>query len=88
MLVLSCVNLDKFQNKIKCVCTEFVIFNVIDDIECDWGSHVVIQCPNCEELFSTDGDCPAFSNISKLFQNNPYLYSTDEKLTYYSNSHT
>lgn len=81
------MSLDKFQNKIKCVCNEFVIFDVIDNIECDWGSHVVIQCPKCEELFSIDGGCPAFSNISKLLQTNPSLYTADEKLTYSSNSH-
>lgn len=84
---MNCVDLTKFQNKIRCICNDFVIFDVIDNIECDWGSHVVIQCPNCEELFSIDGGCPAFSNISKLFQNNPLLYSDDEKLVYNSNLH-
>jgi len=81
------VDLAKFKNTLQCVCKKFVTFDIIDSIECDWGSHIVIQCPSCEELFSIDGGCPAFSNISKLFQNNPLLYSDDEKSTYRVNSH-
>ena len=77
----------KFQNKLQCVCNDNVIFDIIDDIECDWGSHVVIQCPTCEEIFSTDKECPAFQNILKLLTNNPSLYSDEEKSEYLSNSH-
>ena len=53
---------DKFQNKLHCICNEDVIFEIIDDIECDWGNHTVIQCPQCEELFSIDCECPAFQS--------------------------
>jgi len=81
------MDLSKFQNTLQCVCNEKVIFDIIEDIECDWGSHVVIQCPKCEELFSTDKECPAFQNILKLLTNNPSLYSDEEKSEYLSNSH-
>ena len=77
----------KFQNKLHCICNEHVIFEIIDDIECDWGSHSVIQCPKCEDLFSIDKECPAFQNILKLLKNNPILYSDKEKTEYLSNSH-
>ncbi len=53
----------KFQNKLHCICNEDVVFEIIEDIECDWGTHLVIQCPKCEELFSADCECPAFGNI-------------------------
>ena len=77
----------KFQNKLRCICDESVIFDIIDEIECDWGFHIVIQCPKCEELFSTDKKCPAFQNILKLLKNNPSLYSDKEKSEYLFNSH-
>ena len=78
---------EKFQNKLHCTCDESVIFHVIGEIECDWGFHIVIQCPKCEELFSTDKKCPAFQSILKLLKNNPFLYSNEEKSEYLSNSH-
>lgn len=77
----------KFQSKLRCTCNANVIFGIIDDIECDWGIHTVIQCPSCEELFSIDTQCPAFQSISELIENNPKLYSEKEKLKYLSNSH-
>ena len=46
-------------------CNVKVTFDLIDVIECDWGLHQVIQCPNCQELFSIDHRCPAFSNVSE-----------------------
>ena len=78
---------DKFQNKLRCICDEDVIFEIIDDIECDWGNHTVIQCPKCEELFSIDCMCPAFQNILKLLESNTRLFSDEEKLDYLKNSH-
>ena len=81
------MNISKFQNKLRCVCNDYVIFEIIDNIECDWGIHTVIQCPNCEELFSVDQKCPAFQNISELSKNNPKLFSEKEKSDYLSNSH-
>ena len=77
----------KFQNKLHCICNESVAFEIIEDIECDWGSHFVIQCPKCEELFSADCECPAFANILHLLENNPELYSDKEKSNYITNSH-
>lgn len=44
----------KFQNQIRCICDESVNFEITDEIECDWGSHAVIQCPKCQELLSID----------------------------------
>ena len=78
---------DKFQNKLHCICNEDVIFEIIDDIECDWGNHTVIQCPKCEELFSVDCECPAFQNALKLIPFNENLFSDEQKLDYLKNSH-
>ena len=77
----------KFQNALHCVCNQDVVFEIIDDIECDWGSHTVIQCPRCQELFSVDCECPAFQNIANLLKNNKSLFSDFEKLEYLKNSH-
>ncbi|QMU55564.1 MAG: hypothetical protein GKS07_08705 [Nitrosopumilus sp.] len=77
----------RFQSSIHCICNEQVVFDVIYDVECDWGIHVLIQCPRCEELFSTDKKCPAFQNILKLLANNPSLYSSEEEEEYQKNSH-
>jgi len=81
------MNLGNFQSKVKCICNEHVMFDVVEDIECDWGSHTVIQCPNCEELFSADKKCPAFKSIEELLKINPVLYSKDEQSDYVSSSH-
>ena len=78
---------DKFQNKLHCICNEDVIFEIIDDIECDWGNHTVIQCPKCEELFSVDCECPVFQNVLKLVSFNENLFSDEQKLDYLKNSH-
>lgn len=77
----------KFQNALHCVCNQDVVFEIIDDIECDWGSHTVIQCPRCQELFSVDCECPAFGTILNLLKNNNLLFSDKEKSEYLSNSH-
>ena len=58
----------KFQKKLTCVCKNIVLFEIISEIECDWGCHTVIQCPRCEELFSIDKKCPAFETIEKLWK--------------------
>ncbi len=81
------INREKFQNKLNCTCNENVLFELIDDVECDWGNHTVIQCPNCEEIFSVDCECPAFQNILKLTKYNNLLYSDLEKLEYLKDSH-
>lgn len=78
---------EKFQNKLQCICDDDVIFEIIEEIECDWGSHTVIRCPNCEELFSVDKKCPAFQDIFELLKNNTKLFSKKEKSSYLSNSH-
>lgn len=68
-------------------CNLKVIFALIDNIECDWGEHVAIQCTNCEELFSIDHKCPAFSSVLELLEINDGLMSEQEKLDYDSLSH-
>ena len=77
----------KFEEKLYCICKTYVFFEFINEIECDWGSHMVIQCPNCEELFSTDKQCPAFSDIVELTKINDGLYSKQEISDYLYNSH-
>jgi len=77
----------KFENKLRCICNNEVVFEIIDEIECNWGFHSVIQCPKCQELFSIDTKCPAFQSIFELLKNNPELYSKKEKSNYLSNSH-
>ena len=79
---------DKFQNKLQCVCSNDVIFEIIDNVECDWGIHTVIQCPVCEELFSIDKKCPAFQNVMALLKNNSKLFSEKEQSNYLSNFHS
>ena len=77
----------KFQKKLTCVCKNIVLFEIISEIECDWGCHTVIQCPRCEELFSIDKKCPAFETIEKLWKKNVKLYTNNEKFSYLSKSH-
>ena len=64
-----------------------VIFDLIDDIEYDWGSHTVIPCPRCEELFSIDHQCPAFSSLMVLLESNIDLFNSEEKSHYLSKLH-
>ena len=78
---------EKFQNRLKCICQDHVIFNAIDDVECDWGIHTLVQCPKCEELFSIDVKCHAFQSIIELSTYNDELFSQKEKTNYLSNSH-
>lgn len=78
---------DKFQIPLKCICNDDVVFEIIDDVECDWGSHSIIQCPNCEELFSVDKKCPAFQNINPLLNLNPELFTKQEQIDYSIDPH-
>ena len=78
---------EKLDNQLLCVCNDYVIFEILDDVECDWGTHFIIQCPNCEELFSIDKKCPAFQSIEELLPLNLNLFSNQEKLNYLKNSH-
>jgi len=80
-------NQEKFQNKLHCTCNESVFFEIIENIECDWGTHDVIQCPKCEEIFSVDCECPAFQNILKLLEYNDSIFSDLEKSDYLKNAH-
>jgi hypothetical protein len=77
----------KFQKKLTCICKNIVIFEIIPEIECDWGCHTVIQCPKCEELFSIDVKCPTFQTIEKLLKKNIALYDDDAQFFYLSKSH-
>ena len=81
------LDIKKFQKKLRCICKNIVLFEIIPEIECDWGCHTVIQCPSCEELFSVDVKCIAFQTIEKLFKENIELYSADEQSSYLSKSH-
>ena len=64
-----------------------MIFELIEEIECDWGIHTVIQCPNCEELFSIDKQCQAFQDLLELLNSNDGLLTEKEKLEYRESSH-
>ena len=57
------------------------------DIECDWGIHDIIQCPNCQELFSIDKQCQAFQDVLNLLVHTPNLLSEEEKHQYQINPH-
>ena len=81
------MNEKKFQNPMKCICNNIVIFEIIPEVECDWGIHTIIQCPKCEELFSIDVKCPAFQNILKLLKENTLLYTDNEISDYLLKSH-
>ena len=78
---------EKFKNELRCICNQRVVFQIVKDVECDWGIHTLIQCPKCEELFSTDKKCPAFQNVLKLSFNNPSLYSKEDESKYQTDSH-
>ena len=79
--------LEKFSDSKRCICGELVKFDTIYEIECDWGIHVVIQCPKCEALFSIDTQCPAFGSVLDLDKTNMDLFSGKEKFDYQKNSH-
>lgn len=79
---------EKFQGKLYCTCNQLVVFDLIGSIECDWGSHTVIQCPKCQELFSIDKKCPAFASVLELLKHNISLYSDKEQREYLASSHT
>ena len=81
------INIKKFQNKLSCVCKNIVLFEIIPEIECDWGFHTVIQCPICEELFSIDKKCPAFQTIEILLNKNIKLYTNEERFSYLAKAH-
>ena len=81
------LNEKKFQNHVKCICNNIVIFEIIPKVECDWGLHTIIQCPKCEELFSIDVSCPAFQTIFKLLKENEFLYTDKEQSDYLLKSH-
>ncbi|QUC65502.1 hypothetical protein NsoK4_04500 [Nitrosopumilus sp. K4] len=80
---------EKFQNKTICCssCKKNVFFELIEDIECDMGHHDVIQCPNCQELFSIDKQCPAFQDMLYLVSCNATLFTESEKSEYSKNPH-
>jgi len=78
---------EKLKKPLRCMCDKFVIFETLDDVECDWGVHFVIQCPNCEELFSVDKKCIAFQSIEELLKINIDLFSKKERFDYLNDSH-
>jgi len=80
---------EKFSNKmIHCSsCDADVLFELIEEIECDWGTHSVIQCPNCQELFSIDKQCRAFQDLMNLLEYDESLFSEIEKSQYLKDPH-
>ena len=81
------LNEKKFENYLKCSCNNIVIFEIIPEVECDWGIHTIIQCPKCEELFSIDKKCPAFQTIEILLNKNIKLYTNEERFSYLAKAH-
>lgn len=69
-------------------CGKKVTFVKIEDVECDYGVHDLIQCPKCEELFSIDGPCNAFQNLLKLVDCNTGILSAHEMNCYRLASHS
>ena len=69
-------------------CGKEVIFVKIEDVECDYGIHTLIQCPDCEELFSIDGPCNAFQNLLELANYNPKTLSEYEIEHYRLSAHS
>jgi len=63
-------------------CITKVTFVKIEDVECDYGIHTLVQCPNCEELFSIDGPCNAFQNLLELADYNSGIL-TNHEIDYY-----
>ena len=68
-------------------CKKSIVFELIEEIECDWGSHPVIQCPECEELFSVDRQCPAFQDLMALHNFNKNLFTEKEIQEYSRDPH-
>ena len=68
-------------------CNNEVIFELIEDIECDMGSHDVIQCPKCQDLFSLDKQCSAFQDLLNLIPYNADLIPESEQREYLTNPH-
>lgn len=82
------LNLDLLKKQLRCsTCGKNVFFEIIQDIECDWGVHDILQCTNCQELFSIDKQCIAFQDIFNLLSDNPDLLSHEEKASYRNNPH-
>ena len=79
----------KFENiDVQCsTCRKNVRFELIDGVECDWGSHNIIQCPHCEDLFSIDKQCIAFGDLLSLHECNGCLLTDSEKLEYLTDPH-
>jgi len=74
--------------KIRCsTCNHVGTFDLIEDIECDWGTHDVIQCNSCQELFSIDKQCQAFQDALILSACNDDLMTDKEKYEYIKNPH-
>ncbi|MDX1596596.1 MAG: hypothetical protein R3327_06620 [Nitrosopumilaceae archaeon] len=76
------------KNKLVCSsCNRSTMFLLVDDVECDYGIHTLIQCPKCQELFSIDGPCNAFESLLMLVKFNPKILSDDYIRTYATSVH-
>lgn len=76
------------KNLICSSCHSKIVFTILNDVECDWGIHTIIQCPDCGDLFSIDGPCFAFQSMINLEKSNNGLLNTDEISKYKSNNHS
>ena len=64
----------KIENKgLTCISKNLVSFEIIDQIECGWNSHVVIQSIPSESLCPVDKQCSAFQSILDLISFNSEL---------------
>ena len=69
-------------------CGAEATFEKIEDVECDYGIHILIQCPICEDLFSIDGPCNAFHNLLDLADCNPSILNHHERELYRLSAHS
>ena len=58
------INLEKFQNKLNCTCKEDVLFEIIEDIECDWAK---------DFIFSKSGDLRKYNIFLSYPANEEYV---------------
>lgn len=76
------------SKKLLCsTCKGEAVFLKVEDVECDYGTHTLIQCPLCQELFSIDGPCNAFQNLLYLLDVNHDILTKNEIELYRLSAH-
>lgn len=76
------------KNLICSSCHAKIRFIILNEVECDWGIHTILQCPECGDLFSIDGPCPAFESMMVLEKSNEGILNKEEMSFYESNIHS